>query len=65
MQDPGGKIRHAEISIGDPRVMLADEHPEIGASLANDHRRLRRSASISMSSDVDAVVARAIAAAPR
>ena len=31
MQDPSGKIRHAEISIGDPRVMLADEHPEIGA----------------------------------
>ena len=31
MQDPSGKIRHAEISIGDSRVMLADEHPEIGA----------------------------------
>src|SRR5437660_10418089 len=31
MQDPGGKIRHAEITIGDSRVMLADEHPEIGA----------------------------------
>jgi PhnB protein len=27
MQDPSGKIRHAEISIGDSRVMLADEHP--------------------------------------
>jgi PhnB protein len=31
MQDPAGKVRHAEISIGDARVMLADEHPEIGA----------------------------------
>src|SRR5438874_2305104 len=31
MQDPSGKIRHAEIRIGDSHVMLADEHPEIGA----------------------------------
>ena len=31
MQDASGKIRHAEISIGDSRVMLADEHPEIDA----------------------------------
>jgi PhnB protein len=28
---PGGRIGHAEIKIGDSRVMLADEHPEIGA----------------------------------
>ena len=28
---PGGKIGHAEIQIGDSRVMLADEHPEMGA----------------------------------
>jgi PhnB protein len=31
MQDPAGKVRHAEITIGDSRIMLADEHPEIGA----------------------------------
>ena len=31
MQDPSGKIRHAEIRIGDSCVMLADEHPEIDA----------------------------------
>ena len=31
LDDPGGKIHHAEISIGDSRIMLADEHPEIGA----------------------------------
>ena len=31
MADPGGKIHHAEIEIGDSRIMLADEHPEIQA----------------------------------
>src|ERR1700758_1092760 len=28
---PGGTVHHAEIAIGDSRVMLADEHPEIEA----------------------------------
>ena len=28
---PGGRIGHAEIKIGDSRLMLADEYPEIGA----------------------------------
>jgi PhnB protein len=27
LADPGGKVHHAEISIGDSRIMLADEHP--------------------------------------
>jgi len=31
MDDPSGRIHHAEISIGDSQVMLADEHPEIQA----------------------------------
>src|SRR5262247_3765320 len=31
MPGPGGKIGHAEITIGDSIVMLADEHPEMGA----------------------------------
>jgi PhnB protein len=61
MQDPSGKIRHAEISIGDSRVMLADEHPEIGAlgpatiggSPVSLHLYVE---------DVDAVVGQAVAA---
>lgn len=31
MEQPGGRIGHAEIEIGDSRVMLADEFPEMGA----------------------------------
>ena len=31
MEDPGGKVHHAKIKIGDSRIMLADEHPEIQA----------------------------------
>ena len=27
---PGGKIGHAEITIGNSAIMLADEHPEMG-----------------------------------
>ena len=30
MAAPGGKIGHAEIQIGDSRIMLADEYPEMG-----------------------------------
>jgi PhnB protein len=32
MDAPGGKLGHAEIKIGDSIVMLADEHPEMGAN---------------------------------
>jgi PhnB protein len=31
MPQPDGRIGHAELRIGDSPVMLADEHPEIGA----------------------------------
>jgi PhnB protein len=31
MASPGGKVGHAEIEIGDSVIMLADEHPEMGA----------------------------------
>jgi PhnB protein len=30
MAEPGGRIGHAEIKIGDARIMLADEYPEFG-----------------------------------
>lgn len=30
IETPGGKVGHAEITIGDSHVMLADEHPEMG-----------------------------------
>ena len=61
MDDPTGKIHHAEISIGGSRIMLADEHPEIqalspktiGGSPVSIHVYVE---------DVDAVVERAVAA---
>ena len=61
MDDPNGKIHHAEISIGDSRIMLADEHPEIqalspktiGGSPVSLHLYVE---------DVDAAVERAVAA---
>jgi PhnB protein len=61
MDDPAGKIHHAEISIGGSRIMLADEHPEIqalspqtiGGSPVSIHVYVE---------DVDAMVQRAVAA---
>ena len=61
LADPGGKVHHAEISIGDSRVMLADEHPEIqalspksvGGSPVSIHLYV---------ADVDAAVERAVVA---
>ncbi len=31
LDGPGGSVAHAEIKIGDSIVMLADEHPDMGA----------------------------------
>lgn len=30
MNGPGGKVGHAELQIGTAKIMLADEHPEMG-----------------------------------
>ncbi len=32
MDAPNGKIGHCELQIGDSRIMMADEHPEMGAN---------------------------------
>jgi PhnB protein len=58
---PGGKVRHAEIRIGDSRIMMADERPElqalspktIGGSPVSIHLYVE---------DVDTAVERAVAA---
>lgn len=61
MDGPDGKVNHAEIKIGDSNVMLADEHPEIGA---RSPRSLGGSPVSLMLyvEDVDAVVGRAVEA---
>jgi PhnB protein len=61
LDDPSGRIHHAEIKIGDSRIMLADEHPElqahspktIGGSPVSMHVYV---------ADVDAAVERAVRA---
>jgi PhnB protein len=61
MDDPSGKIHHAEIGIGGSRIMLADEHPDIqalspktiGGSPVSIHLYVE---------DVDIAVERAVAA---
>ena len=61
LASPGGRIGHAELAIGSSVIMLADEHPEMGA---------RGPRSVGGSpvglhlyiADVDAVTARAIEA---
>src|ERR1700716_2701839 len=57
---PGGRIGHAELEIGNSLIMLADEHPEIGAR----GPRAFGGSPIGLHlyvADVDAVVARAMA----
>ena len=63
MDQPDGKVGHAELKIGDSRIMLADENPAMGTGHAS-------AASIGASPvslylyipDVDRVVERAVAA---
>jgi PhnB protein len=64
MPGPGGRLGHAEISIGDSVIMLADEHPEMGA---RGPRALGGSpvSLVLYVEDVDATVKTAVAAGAR
>lgn len=59
--DRDGKVGHAEIRIGDSPIMLADEHPEMGA---HSPQKLGGSpiTILLYVEDVDALVAQALAA---
>lgn len=57
---PGGKIGHAEIMIGDSRVMLASEFPELGAVAPTTVGGSPVTLAV-YTKDVDAMFARAIA----
>lgn len=61
MPDPGGRIMHAEIQIGDSRVMLADEFPEWDARGPQSIGGTPVGLALYFP-DCDAVVARAVAA---
>jgi PhnB protein len=54
-----GKVRHAELEIGDSRIMLADEHPELNALSPKTIGGTPISMHLYVA-DVDAVVARAV-----
>lgn len=58
---PGGKIGHAEFMIGDSRVMLASEFPEIGAVAPTTVGGSSVTLAI-YTADVDSMFSRALAA---
>ncbi len=64
MPQPDGRIGHAELRIGDSPVMLADEHPEIGARSPETVGGSPVTLMLYVP-DVDATVARAVAAGAR
>ena len=61
MPEPDGRIGHAEVRIGDSPVMLADEHPEIGAKSPQTFGGSPVTLLLYVE-DVDTTVARAVAA---
>ena len=61
MNQPDGRVGHAEIRIGDSHLMLADEHPEIGARSPQHYGGTPVSILLYVE-DVDAIFAQAVAA---
>jgi len=61
MPNPDGRVGHAEIKVGDSIIMLADEHPEIGARSPETYGGTPVSLMLYVE-DVDAVFNRAVAA---
>lgn len=64
LPDADGKILHAEIQIGNSRIMLADECPEMDALSPQSVGGSPTSVMLYLA-DVDAVTARAVAAGAR
>src|ERR1700724_2057418 len=63
MDQPDGKVGHAELKIGDSRIVLADEDPTMGARHASAARSGASPVSLYLYiPDVDRVVERAVAA---
>jgi PhnB protein len=61
MEGPDGRVGHAEIKIGNSHVMLADEHPEMGARSPQSIGGSPISLMLYVE-DVDAVVSQAVEA---
>ena len=61
LADPSGRVGHAELKVGDSVIMLADEHPEYGVRSPRAFGGSPVSLHLYVE-DVDAVVARAVAA---
>lgn len=61
MAQPDGRVGHAELQIGDSRVMLADEFPEMGALAPQSTRRSPVTLHLYVE-DVDKVASQAVAA---
>ncbi len=59
MEGPGGKIGHAEIRVGSAPIMLADEHPDMGA-LSPEHFGGTPVSLLLYVEDADAVVRKAV-----
>ena len=58
---PDGRVGHAEIAVGGARVMLSDEHPEIGVVAPQQGAGATVTLHVDVP-DVDALVARAVGA---